>query len=139
MNELETRIANVVAQGLRDGLIHPGDPAQNQPPIAIPLAAFRGSPTLPPDQAEHMQATTQLVAEAIVALISTQVELVDPAELTELRDGDHPPAPDGTTMVYCRQCHLPLVGLPIREGVSTVDPRVLANNVTAHRCAGGFG
>lgn len=139
MNEIEQQVANLVAQGLRDGLVHPGDPAQNQPPIAIPLAAFRGAPTLPPDQAEHLQATAQLVAEAIVALISTQATIVDPQELVELKGGDHPPAPTGTTMVYCRRCHKPLVGIPVRDGVATVDPGLFVNSLSAHRCSGGLG
>lgn len=61
-------IAELISQGLTDGLNHPGNPAADQPPTTIRLPLFRLAGQ-PPEITEQVENTVTLIGEAIVYLI----------------------------------------------------------------------
>jgi hypothetical protein len=64
------KIADLIASKLRDGIVHPGDPAKNVQPrtIALPFGMRAGQPQ---EMLDLMDATTTMLAEAIVHIIET--------------------------------------------------------------------
>lgn len=125
---IEAKVADSIAAGFRNGFTHPGDPDTGQPPISIPLPPFRTA-SMPPEMGEQVDATAKLIAEAIVALITTEATLIDSKELAD----EHPKPPPDTVMVYCR-CHKPLARLHTRDDVATVDAELLIHGLSAHQC-----
>jgi hypothetical protein len=94
-------IADLIASKLRDGIVHPGDPAKGVKPraIALPFGMRAGQPQ---EMLDLMDATTTMLAEAVVHLIETDGDtaLVPRDELEVL----HAAAPDkgATVAVHCR-------------------------------------
>lgn len=60
-----TDLAALIAQRLRDGLMHPGD---GRNPVLLSLPVFRTN-NQPPEVARHVATTTTMIAEAVIALI----------------------------------------------------------------------
>jgi hypothetical protein len=131
-------IAQLIAQHLPAGLPHPGDPTTNQPPISIPLPAFRTT-GMPSEMAETINNTTGLIAEAIVNLIETvgESEIVSKAELAKLRVADVPKGQP--TPIMCSACRSPnpMLWVNLTDGPAYVDPTMLAalNTDCPHRVA----
>lgn len=123
--EVESRVAEAITQGLREGLVHPGDPSKDQPAVAIPIPAFRTG-SMPPEMAEHVTTTARLIGEAIVHRIK------DVAALGE-REPELPLVPDGRVVVYCR-CQQPLTRLITRNNVATVDAKAFTADLQRHQC-----
>jgi hypothetical protein len=94
-------IADLIASKLRDGIVHPGDPAKGVKPrtIALPFGMRAGQPQ---EMLDLMDATTTMLAEAVVHLIETDGDtaLVPRDELEVLQAA----APDkgATVAVHCR-------------------------------------
>lgn len=121
--------ADLIAEALRDGLIHPGKPETGQPPVAIPLP-FRTT-GMPPEMKRDVTATTHLLAEAIVHHLEThQQTIIASSELDQLRV-DAAPAdiePDGVVVVHCycdRGRANPLLNLVIKDKTAVVDGAAL--------------
>lgn len=99
----------LLAERLAAGLIHPGDPDNNRPPVALPLPGL-SSTGIPPEMAEHFAAEAglphndapRLLAEAIVALLENDLAggstIIADAELAALRRAAAE-APAGTRMI----------------------------------------
>lgn len=119
--------ATLIAQGLRDGLVHPGDGTTK--PIALPLPAFRTT-GMPPELAEQVDKTTTLIAEAIIALIEQHTAMIDKTELAALRTAAElaEAQPSPTIAVHCR-CDTtrrnPLLRLRVQGDVAVIDGRQL--------------
>lgn len=90
--------AHLVADQLRDGVIHPGD--DQHAPFAIPLPfKTRGKP---PELADQMRKATHLLSEAIVnAITSGGIALIYADELNELRENQHDTPPPPSITVTC--------------------------------------
>src|SRR6185312_10975227 len=109
------RIAQLIAQHLPAGIPHPGDPDNHQPPVMVPLPAFRTA-GMPEDMAERVNNTARLISEGIVHLMETagQSEIVPRAELAELRVAE---VPDGQpTPILCSSCRKPLFSENLTSG-----------------------
>lgn len=126
---MNQRAATLIAQALRDGLIHPGKPELNQPAVAIPLP-FR-SHGMPPEMRRNVDATTQLLAEAIVHYLEThQQTIIDSGEVAQLKldaaPADHDP--QGVVTVHCfcdRTRNNPLLHLVIKDKTAVIDGAAL--------------
>lgn len=87
-----TAVATLIAERLPNGLWHPGDPDNGIKPKAIPLPGLSHS-GVPNEQAAYFaqQAdlpdgnVAKLVAEAIVALLEQDHEIIPRTELAQLR------------------------------------------------------
>lgn len=90
--------AAAIAQRLPQGLPHPGDPENNQPPFVIPLPGFRSAGMSPEQASEFIGQSAQLWAEAIVHLIEGDFEILTKAEARQLREAAAD-APDGTRII----------------------------------------
>lgn len=123
-----TELVDKIAQGLRKGFIHPGDPKRGTKPTPIMLP-FGGTPGMPPEMVDLLDGTAKLLAECIVALIEQDGEVVERDELRALRytAADTALNPLGTP-VYCR-CNKvdPLLVLTILDPTRAVvdGPAVL--------------
>lgn len=110
-------IEQMIAEALRNGIMHPGDPDNNIEPRPIVLP-FKARPGMPKEMTDLLGETTKLLSEAIVHLIETEgnAELVDRTELRELRFAGSDGSLDRTIPVYCR-CNqkVPLVVLTVRD------------------------
>jgi hypothetical protein len=96
-NPLETRAAQLIAERLPTGLLHPGDPTANPPvqprPIILPGMSHNG---IPAEAAEHFaheagmphSDVPKLFSEAIMATITTELDatLITNTELAQLRE-----------------------------------------------------
>lgn len=112
-----------IAIGLRNGFPNPKDP-ERQPPIVLP--AFR-TVGMDPELTKSISEATDLLAQAILASIETDYELVPRADLAALRQASEAPA--AVVSVHCRcdpALKDPLLELRVRGSVATVDPRALA-------------
>jgi hypothetical protein len=94
-------IAALIASKLRDGVVHPGDPAKDVQPrtIALPFGMRAGQPQ---EMLDLMDATTTMLAEAIVNLIETDGDtaLVPNDELAAMQATT--PDKGATIPVFCR-------------------------------------
>lgn len=115
-------VASLIAKHLSTGLPHPGNPANGQPAILIPLPMFR-TDGMPPSVADQIETTAKLVAEAIVNLIETGTgsELVAKADLEQLRA----PPEDQPMPVLCNVCNKPMLWLKVVNGRAAVTPALL--------------
>lgn len=120
-------IAQLIANGLKEGLPHPGRPETREGPRKLPLVAFRTA-GLPADMREHVDHTALAVGEAIVHLIELHgaTELVPRAELAALRTADADPDAGVPLTVQCRTCRQPILFLPVVNGRASVNPSVLS-------------
>lgn len=95
------KIADLIASKLRDGVVHPGDPAKDVQPrtIALPFGMRAGQPQ---EMLDLMDATTTLLAEAIVHIIETDGDtaLVPNDELAAMQAAV--PDKGATIPVFCR-------------------------------------
>lgn len=116
-------IAALIAERLPGSLVHPGDPANDQPAKLLPLPVL-GSTGIPPEMAKHFAKEAglpaddfpKLIGEAIVHLIETdgQTTLVPNAELEQLRAADLQPGE--VTPVNCAECGQPAFYLSSKGG-----------------------
>lgn len=127
----------LLASRLAAGLVHPGDPDNDQAPVALPLPGL-SSTGIPPEMAEHFAAEAglphndapRLLAEAIVALLETELAggstIVADAELAALRIAAAQ-APEGTRIVgvHCN-CDNTLANPLMQIAVGNTD-RVMVN------------
>lgn len=125
-------IIALLAEKLRTGLIHPGDPNSNKPAVAFPMP-FRTS-HLPKQLADQAAEATRLWAEAIVAHIENDghCTIINTAELEQLRNDAATPAE--TVTVHCRKCDKtakPLLVLSIRGKHTMIDGRQLITTLSA--------
>lgn len=94
------KIAKLIAQRLREGMVHPGRDGGPPTPLALALFSTAGAP---PEMVELVTSTTELLGEAIVALIETEgrCEIVDRDQVAELRIADQA-APRRQVLLHCR-------------------------------------
>lgn len=87
-------VAELIAERLATGLVHPGDGTPSQPQMTIALPAFR-SAGMPTELKKQVDLTTKLIGEAIVHLIETEGDhvLVQRAEFDALRAAANGSAP----------------------------------------------
>jgi|SRR5215207_7455329 len=101
------QIERLLADALRTGLTHPGDPDRRIPPkpIVLPFGHAAGRPK---EMNDLMDATVKLLSEAIVHHIETEgdSEIVPREEAIAMRRavGEGPPAPSATP-VFCKCDH----------------------------------
>lgn len=95
-------IAERIAHGLRNGLIHPGDPANDLPPKNLVLP-FR-TVGMPKEMADLVNETVKAISEAVVAVIEEDHELVPRGEAVTMRAaiGGNPLPNAREVAVHCR-------------------------------------
>lgn len=126
---MNKRAADLIAQALRDGLVHPGKPELDQPAVGIPLP-FRTT-GMAPGMKRNVDATVTLMAEAIVYhLESHQQTILDSGEVEQLRREAAPADenPQGVVTVHCmcdRQRSEPLLHLVIKDKTAVIDGSAL--------------
>lgn len=98
-----------ITDAFRTGLPHPGNPQRDQKPSTFVLPGFNGK-GLPPELADHVTATARVVAEAVVAVIETDHEIVSKEEIAQLRRVCSD-VPSQDIQVICRRCKNLLVSL----------------------------
>jgi hypothetical protein len=95
------KIADLIAAKLRDGVVHPGDPAKDVQPrtIALPFGMRAGQPQ---EMLDLMDATTTMLAEAIVNIIEVDGDsvIIGHDELAAMQAAV--PDKGATIPVYCR-------------------------------------
>lgn len=119
-------VAQMIANGLKTGLPHPGKPELNEDPRLLPLVAFRTA-GLPAELREHADNTAVAVGEAIVNLIETQAGsvIIRRTELDGLRAADADETAGQPLPVVCRTCKNPLVYLRVVNGRAMVSAALL--------------
>jgi hypothetical protein len=105
-------VAELIANALNTGLVHPGDPAKGVKPKPIALP-FGRKASMPQEYSDLMDATVKLLSEAIVALIEEEHEIVPREEAVVMRRavGEGPPHPLAMG-VHCKCRDEPLVMVP---------------------------
>lgn len=93
------KIAELISNGLRDGLTHPGRDGSGPTPIVLPLFRTAG---MPPEMADLVNETTVLLGEAIVALIESEgeSEIIERDRADEFRVADAA-APRRQVALHC--------------------------------------
>jgi hypothetical protein len=128
---------DLLASRLASGLIHPGDPDGNQPPIALLLPGL-SSTGIPGEMAKDFadeaglpaNDTPRLIAEAIVYLLETELAggstIIADADLNQLRQSAADVDDARIVSVYCH-CDTanPLLQLPV-----THSDRIVVNGAT---------
>lgn len=134
MNPAEVRAAAVIAEKLRTGLTHPGDPQRNQPPISFPILPFRTHAGMPPKMVEEISAFPTLWGEAIVHAVTTDADavIVDKTVLSQLEAASQQPGEH--VIITCRRCSTPLLRLRVHGSNTVADPRLLAKTLSDHDC-----
>jgi|GEM_PF-5139527 len=80
---INKKIAERIANALREGtLVHPG--TEERPPTPVVLSIFRTT-GMPPEMVELAEGTANLLAEAVVALIEEEHEIIEKGQATEMR------------------------------------------------------
>lgn len=79
-------ISELIAQGITEGLYHPGDIQNGQAPAPMQMTMFN-TVGKPPQVREQIESAAKMFAEAIVYLIETkgESEIIPRAELEQLR------------------------------------------------------
>jgi hypothetical protein len=127
----DQRAAQLIADNLAGGLIHPGD-GNGQKPVAIPLPPFRTA-GMPPALTQHLTTTARMLGEAIVHLLRRHgIELIDAAELEKLRALDPKQPPPKTVTVECPHGH-PLLEIVPRPTIRLRSTQ-LRSLISAARC-----
>lgn len=130
---MNNAVADLIAKGLQEGLVHPGDPTKGQDPIAIPLPLKTVG--MPPELKRQVQAQVKLMAEAITALIETRYTIIDTDEFAALRNtADLADSQPGQRIsLHCR-CDTnrrnPLLRLTVKGEHAIVDGRQLLTGLT---------
>jgi hypothetical protein len=128
-----SKLAKLISQRMSTGLPYPGDAYTKQQPMIIALPAFRTA-GLPPQLADQVANTVELVGQAIIHLIETEGDsvIIGRGELNALRAADQGPGVPLTVM--CRACNKPMLWLTITNGRAVIDPRLLGgvNTVCPH-------
>lgn len=138
--------AALIAERLPAGLVHPGDPDNDQPAKLIPLPGLNNI-GIPADQAAFFAQEAglpdndvpKLIGEAIVAMLSTEGwEIVAGGELEQLRAdaAQLPERPDAELTVHCR-CNPaePLLALSTAKAIAYVSGAALRERLaTVCRC-----
>ena len=128
---------DLLASRLAAGLVHPGDPDNDQPPIALPLPGLSGT-GIPPEMAEAFAAEAglphndapRLLAEAIVHLLESELAggstIVADTDLAALRTAAAD-APTGARIVsvHCN-CDITQSNPLLEIAVGNTD-RVMVN------------
>lgn len=136
------RIANLLAKGLAEGLIHPGNEATGMParPIILPL---KPSASHPKEMADLLNGTTKLLSEAIVSTIEVEgdSEIVPKSEARSMRKavGEGPNGPFHVP-VHClcdtgRSDPLVILTMDGSDGPITVDGPSLLRSLAQRRVA----
>lgn len=127
------KIADSIANALRSGtLVHPGRDGGEATPVVLPMFRTEG---MPPEMAELVEGTAQLMAEAIVAHIEADHEIVATDELKELRAASDT-TPVRQVVVHCR-CDTgrvdPLAILSVSPGSqqAIIDGKALLSGLAA--------
>jgi hypothetical protein len=110
-------IEQLIADALRNGIVHPGDPLKRIEPRPLRLP-FKPSPGMPKEMTDLLEETTKQLAEAIVHLIEAEggCELVPREELRALRFADSDGDLGRSVPVYCRcDASTPLMVLSVRD------------------------
>lgn len=94
------KIADLISNGLRTGLTHPGHDGGPPMPIVLPIFRTAG---MPPEMGDLVTETATLLGEAIVALIEDEgkSEIIDKDTAAEFRIADEA-APRRQVLVHCR-------------------------------------
>lgn len=71
MSDTGRSVTAMIADKLRTGLIHPGDPARDQPAKPVIIPGLKPTAGMPQQMAEQVSEAATMIAEAIVALIET--------------------------------------------------------------------
>lgn len=126
-------LARLISEGMRDGMIHPGDPSRDVParPIAFPVFRSQGQPK---EVADLIDATVKQLGEAVVHLIETRGEtaLVPISEYENLKGLSDEPPGQRTVVVHCH-CDAkradPLIVLSVdnRDHVTVPGQQLIAN------------
>lgn len=104
MNDVEARIAALLTEKLKTGIMHPGntDKGTEPRPILLPFMSASGRPK---EMNDLIDATARMLGEAVVSTIVTDgdCELVPKGEAGQLRvaAGTEGPGPNFVP-VYCR-------------------------------------
>jgi hypothetical protein len=128
-----TAAVRLLTERLASGLVHPGDPDNHQPAVALPLPGL-SSTGIPPELAAqfaeeaglpHSDAP-KLLAEAIVALLETENTIIATVELSQIRAAAAA-APEGNRVVAVH-CHCDnTLANPLLELTVTNSDRVTVN------------
>lgn len=127
------KIADLISNRLRGGLVHPGRDGGPPMPIALPLFRTAG---MPPEMGELVNETANLLGEAIVALIEDEgeSEIIGKQAAVEFRIADEA-APRRQVLVHCRcdKKHSdPLLVLTVTNSPSVViDGKQLLKGLSA--------
>lgn len=145
-----SRIAALISEKLRTGIDHPGDVTSDQAAMPIILPAFRAA-GMPPEMAELVNRTADLLGEAIVHTIETEgkTRLVPVDEQGQMKAAEMSPAQlppvNRIIGVYCR-CDRsrsnPLLMLTITEDNHVIiDGKQLLNGLAQRsaECPHGVG
>jgi len=99
----DERIAQLISEKLRDGIIHPGYPDRDVPPKPIMLP-FKKTAGMPKEMSDLMAETAKQLAEAIVDLIEGEgnSDIVPKDEVRSMRRAAGAGDPVSTVPVYCR-------------------------------------
>lgn len=118
-------LADLIAEGLVNGLPHPGNPEDGSQPHAIVLPVFN-TVGQPPEIVEQVAGMARSLAEAIVFLIKEKgLSVMDTAELDSLRAVYDPQRGQRTVSVNCR-CGTALLMLSVTDAPKvTIDGRSL--------------
>ncbi|AII28266.1 hypothetical protein SEA_SMOOCH_28 [Mycobacterium phage Smooch] len=126
------KIADLIANGLRQGLVHPGKDGGPPTPVVIPMFRTEGMPN---EMAELVGATADLLGEAIVELIETEgdSQIVSNTEVIANRVANDDDAARRQVTVHC-QCDVrrtnPLAVLTVtRSPYVVVDGKQLIDGL----------
>lgn len=131
MTEHEQDMIDLIAEKLRNGIVHPGDRGRGIPetPIVLPFTTRLGQPK---EMTDLMDGTVKLLAEALIFAITGEgdSEIVPRTEARSLRHAAGT-GPAGPTMVpiYCRcdrKFEEPLAVIPVTDPARiVVDGRAM--------------
>lgn len=79
------KIAELIANGLRDGMMHPGREGGDPTPVVLPMFRTAG---MPPEMTDLVNGTATLLSEAIVELIEAEHEIIDKEQAATFRIAD---------------------------------------------------
>lgn len=130
---MNQQAVDLIARTLPIGLPHPGD--ENTPPRLVPLPGFRTTGMTDEQAREMIGTAAKIFAEAMVALIEAEFELMTKADAAQLRQ-DAATAPDGTRIItlYDRADHQrkePLLVLTVGKTDDVVIDRAMLQRIGA--------
>ena len=94
------KIADLIADGLRNGLTHPGRDGGDPMPIVLPIFRTAG---MPQEMSELVYETTTLLGEAIVAAIEdADCEIVTKERVAEMAIAEQSESATRNVAIHCR-------------------------------------